>query len=174
MAAAVPTAAPWLWRPARSSSSGRSWWCPAGASVPSASAGAMGAAARFERRIIVNDSKTPHHAGFCLFALKRAGQNKRAGKFTPFSRSLPVAETAPAERARMPAGRAIIHRAASAIGTAVPAGSTAAGDADDVGRRSLIERGQRHGPRRGDRRKAEANGKRRSDEYLHSPSFLPI
>jgi hypothetical protein len=134
----------------------------------------MGAVARFERGIIVNDGKTPHHAGFCLFAVKRAGQNKRAGNFPPSSQSLPVPEAAPPERAGMPAGRAIIHRAASAIGTPVPAESAAAGDADDVGRRSLIERGQRHGPRRGDRRKAEANGKRGSDEYFHSLSFLSI
>jgi hypothetical protein len=97
--------------------------------------------------------------------------NKKGGKIPALSQSLPVPKAAPAERPGMPAGRAIVHRAATAIGTAVPAGAAAAGDADDVGRCGLIERSQRHGPRRGDRRKAEANGKRRCNKYLHSPSF---
>ena len=77
-----------------------------------------------------------------------------------FAQTLPIAEAAPAERAGMPAGRAIIHRTASAIGTAVPAGPAAAGDADGIACYGLVERGQRHRLRRGDRRKAEANGKR--------------
>jgi hypothetical protein len=40
----------------------------------------MGAAARFERQIIVSDGKTPHQAGFCLSALERAAGNKKGGK----------------------------------------------------------------------------------------------
>jgi hypothetical protein len=39
----------------------------------------------------------------------------------------------------MPTGRAIIHRTASAIGTAVPAGTATAGDADGIGRHGLVE-----------------------------------
>src|SRR5450755_2161536 len=72
----------------------------------------------------------------------------------------------------MPAGRAVVHRAASAIGTAVPAGPTATGDADGVGRHGLIERSKRHCARGGDRRKAEANRKGRCSKYFHG--LLPF
>jgi hypothetical protein len=41
----------------------------------------------------------------------------------------------------MPAGRAVIQRAASAIGAAVPAGPAAAGNSDGVGRYSLWSSG---------------------------------
>ncbi len=77
----------------------------------------------------------------------------------------------------MPAGRAIVHWAASTIGTAMPAGSTAAGDANGIGRYCLAERDQRHGPRRRNHRKAEANRKHRCNQYLHSHfpfSFLSL
>jgi hypothetical protein len=78
-----------------------------------------------------------------------------------------------AERSGMPARRTVIERAASAIGTSVQTEPTSAGDPDGVGRRGLIERSQRHCPRRGDRRKAETNSKRRCSKHFHgSVPFL--
>src|ERR1039458_4482424 len=91
----------------------------------------------------------------------------RAGIPRPLPTFSPVAEATPAERPGMPAGRAVVHRAAAAIGTAVPAGPTTAGDADGVTRDGLVERGQRHRRRRRDRRKAEANRKRRRKKHFH-------
>jgi hypothetical protein len=85
----------------------------------------------------------------------------------------PIPEATAAERPGMPAGRTIVHRTASTVGTAVEAGTTTAGDADGVGRRALVERSHRHGPRRGNRRKAETNGKRGCSKYFHRLFSFP-
>src|SRR5450756_214577 len=96
----------------------------------------------------------------------------RAGIPRPLPTFSPVAEATPAERPGMPAGRTIVHRAAAAVGTAMPAGAATAGDADGVTRNRLVERGQRHRHRRRDRRKAEANRKRRCKKHFHG--YLPF
>jgi hypothetical protein len=49
----------------------------------------------------------------------------------------------------------------------VPTGPTSGGDTDGVGRHRLIDRSQRHRPRRGDRRQAETNSKRRYSKHFH-------
>src|SRR6266851_4730261 len=77
----------------------------------------------------------------------------------PGASALPVSKAVPAERAGMPAGRTIEHRAASAIWTAMPAGAAATGDANGVGRNGLVERGQRHRLGCRHRHHAEADGK---------------
>ena len=112
-----------------------------------------------------SEGKTPLTRGFSLSCSKEGGNSR------PLAKVLPVPEATPAERPGMPAGRAIEHRAASAIGTAVPAGAAAAGDADGVGRYGLVERRHRHGLRCGDRGKAEADGERRCSKDLHGLSF---
>src|ERR1700731_447732 len=84
----------------------------------------------------------------------------------------PVAEAPAAERSGMPAGRAVVHRTAAAIGPAVPTRSAATGDADGVARCGLIERRQRHRLRSGHRRKADADSEQRCSKNLHMLSFL--
>src|ERR1019366_7595747 len=93
-----------------------------------------------------------------LSQLARARQGPQAESLP--SRVLPISKTTPAERPGMPAGRAVKHRAASTIGTTVPAGAAATRDADGVGRHGLVQRSQRHRLGR-HRHQAEANGKRR-------------
>jgi hypothetical protein len=61
------------------------------------------------------------------------------------------------------------------MGTTEPAGSAAAGHANDVGgcSRSLIERRGRHGLRGGHCSEADAQSKNRSSKQFHRLSFLP-
>ena len=84
-----------------------------------------------------------------------------------------VAEATLAERARVPAGWAIIQRPASAIGTAVPAGTAAARNRNGVFGCSLraLERRHRHGLGYRNCAKAEANRQRGCSKYLHERSF---
>jgi hypothetical protein len=100
-------------------------------------------------------------------ALKQGGR-----EFPPSRTSSPVAKATAAERSGMPAGGAVVHRTAAAIGPAVPARSAATGDADGVARCGLIERRQRHGLRSGHRRKADADSEQRCSKNLHMLSFL--
>src|SRR6185437_1677562 len=89
----------------------------------------------------------------------------------PSSVVSPAAEATAAIRAGVKAGRAVIQRAAAAIGTAVPAPSAAAGHLDDDGiaggdRRDGCER---HGLRAGRREQTEAERKSRSSKEFHGP-----
>src|SRR5579863_9248193 len=116
--------------------------------------------------------------GFLLSSRKAAGpQNKRSRKFPPlrFFNS-PVAEATAAERSGMPAGRAVVHRTATAIRPAVPARSTAASHRNGrgAGRGRLIERSDGHGLRDRHRRKAEADREQGYGNNFHGHSFLLV
>ncbi len=101
----------------------------------------------------------------------RAPEAVRAGN-PALSQTSIVPDATPAERPGMPAGRAVEHRAASAIGTAVPAGSTALRDAEGVGRHGSVERGYRHCLRCGRRHQAEADGENQNAWHFRG-LFLP-
>jgi hypothetical protein len=94
-----------------------------------------------------------------------SGRDYRVGRILPAVITSPVAEAAAAERARMPAGRTIVHRTASAIGTAMPARTAATGDQNHLSRCGRIGDGrQRHRLRGGHADQAEAQRKGRCCE----------
>jgi hypothetical protein len=64
-----------------------------------------------------------------------------------------------------------LFAAVLAASTVAGFSAAAAGDADGVGRYGSVERSHRHGLRRGDRGKAEADGKRRCSKDIHGLSF---
>src|SRR5215471_9841832 len=82
---------------------------------------------------------------------------------------LQVAEATAAEGAGVPAGRAIVHRAAAAIGAAMLAGATAAGHADKIAGcgLALVKGREPHGLRRGHRHQAEAQSESRNSKQFH-------
>src|ERR1700688_1689482 len=133
----------------------RSWWCaPSVASAPMASYGPMDAAVRC-KRIGIEQRKAPLARGFFVRCVMWG--------------SPAVAKATPAERAGMPAGRTVVHRSASAIGTAMPARPAAAGNLDHIfGSRLIrIERRHRHRLRRRDRGQTKPDRQRRYSQYLH-------
>jgi hypothetical protein len=135
--------------------------------------GATDVAVRSDRRTELEENPANLSAGFFVGRFREA---KRAGNFPPFAFILPVAEAMPAERPRMPAGRAVVHRTATAIGPTMPTGSTTAGHGNDAGfgRRRLIQRSHRHGLGHGDGRKTDTDRKQGRSKYLHGLSFLLV
>ncbi len=100
-------------------------------------------------------------------------QNKGTEISAPFIFISPVAEAAATERSGMPAEWTVVHRAAAAIGPAMPARSAATGHRNGGGVRGcrLIERRHWHRRRRRHRRKTDANRKQRGSECFHESPF---
>src|SRR5581483_8914735 len=104
------------------------------------------------------------------FLTKAKGRENPAPSFF----GLPVAEATAAKGTGMPAGRTIIHRAAAAIGPAMPTGSapTRNGNRRGIARCRLIERRHGHGLRHRDRCKADSCCEHGCSNDLHEHSFL--